>query len=196
MPARNLHFTQGQYYHIYNRSTDGTSLFRDDADYIGFLCRLKKNCHAMDVAVIVYCLLPGHFHLLTRQDGDCPLGRAVQFTCNGYAQRSNHRYQRTGTLFEGRFKARCVTTTEHLRHLCRYIHCNPVKDGFALLPELWPYSNYLEWLGRRNGVLVDQEFISDHFPQPGSYEQFLKQYPHNSARIPQNLRNYLAALEL
>lgn len=43
---------------------------------------------------------------------------------------------------------------------------------------------------------MDRGFISEHFPQPGSYELFLKEYLHNSARLPQKLREYLAALEL
>jgi putative transposase len=196
MPERNLQFAQGQFYHLYNRGADSTSIFRGDADYLDFLTRLKQHCRKLDAAVIAYALLPNHYHVFARQDGVQPLGLAIQHTCNGYAQRFNHRHGRTGTLFEGRFKARCVTTTEHLLHLCRYIHCNPVKDGFALLPELWPYSNYQEWLGQRTGALVDREFIAQHFPQPGSYEQFLKEYLHNSARIPQKLREYLAALEI
>jgi hypothetical protein len=64
----------------------------------------------------------------------------------------------------------------HLLHLCRYIHANPVKDGFVADPGDWPDSNYLEWIGKRSGTLVDKEFISQNFSSPEIYEEFVKDY--------------------
>jgi len=62
------------------------------------------------------------------------------------------------------------------RQLCRYIHANPVKDGLVEHLEEWPYSNYLEWIGLRQGTLVDRDFIADTFPDAIEYEEFVRDY--------------------
>jgi hypothetical protein len=73
-------------------------------------------------------------------------------------------FNRSGTLFEGRFKAIPVQNKRYLLHLCRYIHLNPFKHGIADDLSLWPWSNYHEWIGQRPGTLVDREFVAAHFP--------------------------------
>jgi hypothetical protein len=60
--------------------------------------------------------------------------------------------------------------------LCRYIHANPVKDGMVEHPEEWTYSNYPEWIGLREGMLVDHQFIIELFGDSVGYEEFVKDY--------------------
>ncbi|MFN8445063.1 MAG: transposase [Caldilineaceae bacterium] len=194
MPARDVQFVQGQYYHVFNRGINRQSIFRDDDDFIAFLTRIKKHCIRFKIVVIAYCLMPNHFHFLMRQDGEIPVRKAIELTGNGYVQHYNHRHKRTGTLFEGRFKALLVDDDEYIHHLCRYIHGNPVKDGFALRPELWSYSNYQEWCGTRNGTLVDRTFITDHFGTPSRYTEYLYDYLQNRAKLPTTLAAYLSSL--
>jgi putative transposase len=78
-----------------------------------------------------------------------------QFVFNSYTKAYNKAYQHSGTLFEGRFRAKPVQNSIHLLHLCHYIHGNPVKDGLVADPADWQYSNYLDWIGERNGSLLD-----------------------------------------
>lgn len=66
--------------------------------------------------------------------------------------------------------------SSHLLHLCRYIHGNPVKDGLVSDPADWPYSNYLEWIGERDGTLWDMDFVRENFPTPGLYRDFVMDY--------------------
>lgn len=63
-----------------------------------------------------------------------------------------------------------VDKEEYLIHLCRYIHLNPLKAGLVSRPEEWPYSNYLEWINKRDGTLKDEAFIKDHFTTIEEYE--------------------------
>lgn len=100
----------------------------------------------------------------------------AQSIFNGYSKAFNARYAHTGTLFEGPYAVIRVDTDTHLLHLCRYIHANPVKDGFAIAPERWPYSNYLDWIGQRKGTLLDRQFVGQHFPEPGRYATFVQDY--------------------
>jgi hypothetical protein len=76
-------------------------------------------------------------------------------------------------LFEDNYKVKPIVKSTHLLHLCRYIHGNPVKDGLVTDPANWPYSNYLEWIGERNGKLYDPEFIQVNFGSPEEYRSFV-----------------------
>ncbi|MFZ1756348.1 MAG: transposase [Caldilineaceae bacterium] len=194
MPARKLKFEPGNYYHIYNRGAGKRSIFYRHEDYMNFLQRFKENTAKTNASIIAYCLMPNHFHFLLRQNDEMSVGLAVQRICLGYAKHLNIKYEEQGALFAGRFQAILVSTDEYLRHLCRYIHANPVIAGIALTPDLWPYSNYLEWIGQRQGTLVDRKFVQKHFPTPEHYISFVKGYLTNSHALPEALQNYLAAL--
>ncbi|RLT40842.1 MAG: transposase [Chloroflexi bacterium] len=194
MPARKLTFESGNYYHIYNRGAGKRSIFHRPEDYLNFLHRFKKNVAKTGAIAIAYCLMPNHFHFLLRQSGEISVGLAVQWLCLGYAKHFNLKYDEQGALFAGRFQAILVSTDAYLLHLCRYIHANPVIADLALTPELWPYSNYLEWIGKRQGTLVDQEFVQQHFPTPERYISYVYAYLSNSRDLPEPLRDYLATL--
>ena len=144
--------------------------------------------------MIAYCLEPNHYHFLTRQDGNEPAGNLPQFVFNSYTKAYNKMYQHSGTLFEGRFHAKPVQTSSHLLHLCRYIHGNPVKDSLVTDPADWPYSNYLEWIGERNGTLVDREFITSQFDNAEEYKKFLFEYL-KTLQLPDDVKRFLDDLE-
>ena len=64
----------------------------------------------------------------------------------------------------------------HLLHLCRYIHANPVKDEIVTGLDYWPYSNYLEWVGKRSGTLVDRAFVIECFSTSQLYFEYVMDY--------------------
>ncbi len=146
----------GYYYHLYNRGAHKLNIFREEDNYLYVLKLIKKYLRELNLSLIVYCLLPNHYHFLVEQLGDHPAGLLPQRVFNSYSKAYNKRYDHSGTLFEGRYKAKHVNSDRYLRHLCRYIHANPVKDGLVERLEEWPWSNYLEWVGRRQGKLVDR----------------------------------------
>lgn len=191
MPQRQVKFAPGEYYHIYNRGSGRHPIFREATNYQLVLKRLKESTDELSVAVIAYCLMPNHYHFLLRQDGLHAAGLVPQRVFNSYTKAFNKRYNRTGTLFEGRFKAIHIDREGYLLHLCRYIHANPVKDGMVTRLEDWPYSNYHEWVGTRHGSLVDMEFVSANFPQPELYRQFVQDYLDGRAQLPKEIKPYL-----
>jgi putative transposase len=117
--------------------------------------------------------MPNHYHFLLRQETEEPLNKFIRVMFNAYVQALNLQQDRTGTLFEGRFRHKCVDTWEYLTILCRYIHLNPVKAKLVSRPEDWEYSNYREWVGLRNGELVDKVFVQDHFSIAEEYRKFV-----------------------
>lgn len=169
-------FVPGHYYHLYNRGAHRVSIFREDENYLFVLRRLKQYLQALNLSIIAYCLMPNHYHLLIRQDGEQRVGKLPQLIFNSYSKAYNKRYAHSGTLFEGPYGARHVHNENYLRHLCRYIHANPIKDGLVEHLEQWPYSNYHEWVGLRSGTLVDMDFIHAFYPNPQAYEQFVREY--------------------
>jgi putative transposase len=169
-------YLPGHFYHSYNRGAHRTSIFREEDNYLFVVGRLKHYCRDLDLTPIAYCLMPNHYHFLIRQDGEQPAGLLPQRVFNSYSKAYNKRYDHVGTLFESRYKAVHVEREPHLLHLCRYIHANPVKGGLVRYVEEWPYSNYLEWVGLREGTLVDRVFVTDNFGDTAEYEEFILDY--------------------
>jgi REP element-mobilizing transposase RayT len=190
MSASRPSFVAGEYYHLYNRGAHRASIFREPANYLFVIRLLKKYCAELLLTPIVYCLMPNHYHFVTRQDGDRSAGLLPQRIFNSYVKAYNKRYEHTGTMFEAHFKAIHITNTPHLLQLCRYVHANPVKDGLVGAPEDWPYSNYLEWIGERRGTLVDRNFIADNFSSIQEYKDFVQDYL-RTRQLPEEVVKYL-----
>jgi len=116
MARRTVQFVQGEYYHIYNRGCNRENIFRSDENYRFLLQILAEKVLEFDIAIIAYCLMPNHYHLLLRQQGERGVGKCVQEVFNRYTKAFNSMYERTGTLFEGPFKAIRVDNNEYLIH--------------------------------------------------------------------------------
>jgi len=114
MPRRAHVFEPGGYYHIFNRGASRGPVFFTPANYEYCLRLAKRHRGDCSAAVIAYCLMPNHYHFLLRQDSDTPLSRFMQLVFNSYVQSINIQEERTGTLFEGRFKHIRVESDSHL----------------------------------------------------------------------------------
>jgi putative transposase len=191
MPYRRIQFAQGQYYHIYNRGSGRQPIFRENDNYVFALRLVKKYTSTFNISAMAYCLMPNHYHFLLRQDGMESAGLVPQRVFNSYTKAFNKRYGSSGTLFEGRYQAIHVDKDVYLLHLCRYIHANPVKHGLVSRLEEWPYSNYHEWIGTRDGTLVDLAFVQEHFPAMQTYSQFVLDYLAGLDELPKGIEPYL-----
>jgi len=169
-------FIQDSYYHIYNRGAGKELIFREEANYYFVLDLIKRYSTEFKLAVIAYCLMPNHYHMLVCQQSEHRAGLLPQRVFNSYSKAYNKRYGRSGTLFEGPYKVVHVTGESHLRHLCRYIHANPVKDGLVHKLEEWPFSNYLDWIGERQGTLLDSDFNERLFYSTAEYQEFVQDF--------------------
>ena len=200
------------YYHIYNRGNNREVIFFEPDNYVYFLKKIRE--YLVPVSdIVVYCLMPTHYHIVGRvretqtsefsEDSEVlgttkpkhsPISTAMMRLSVSYTKAINKRFQRVGVLFQGQFQAKPILTSEYLLNLCRYIHGNPVKDGIVADITQWPYSNYLEWIGERDGKLVDKAFVQDNFDTPEEYRKFVLEYL-RSRQLPEDIQRYLNSLE-
>ena len=144
---RKFKFSEGEYYHVYNRGVDKRDIFLvgDDSRrfqkllYVanstkGVEMRIVKNLPLEKieigekiVAVGAYCLMPNHFHILMKEITQGGISSFMSKLSTGYSMYFNTVNKRSGALFQGAFKAEHVDNDEYLKYLYSYIHLNPVK---------------------------------------------------------------------
>ena len=195
MPRRDITFTQGGYYHIYNRGARRVSIFREARNYAYVTRLMQQVATQSQLTILAYCLLPNHYHWLVRQDGEEPAGTLPRRVFGSYSQAYNRAYHESGTLFQGPYSARLIDSDTYLLHVCRYIHANPVKHGITDRIDAWPFSNYCEWLGQGSGTLVDRQFIRAYFDTPQQYAAFVDEYLSKRARLANKTRRFDDDLE-
>lgn len=200
MPRRDIPFIPDQYYHFYNRGNNRQAVFFERDNYIYFLKGLKKYV-LPHVDILVYALMPTHYHVLGRVKSQTSevfktseVSNAMMRLGVSYTKAINKRFSRVGSLFQGQFHGKPIETYSHLLNLCIYIHANPVKDGLVFLPEEWEFSNYLEWMSLREGKLVNREFISENFGTPEEYKTLAMQYI-KTRNLPDEVIKYIQDLE-
>lgn len=186
MPRRELLFQQYHYYHLYNRSESGEPVFLESDNYLFFLKRLKKVLPP-DLTIVAYCLMPTHYHFCVRPTDEADIAKFISRLLNSYVKAFNKRYKRSGRMFADRFKPVHVDKDEYLLHLCRYIHLNPVKAGLVQKPHYWAFSNFLEFVDKRNGTLVDKEFRNEFWGDAQAYEAFVMDFQQEQPRGFENI---------
>ncbi len=171
MRLKSEEFVKGQYYHIYNHAVANDLLFYDEDDYLMCLRRLRRYYEKDAYSILAYCLMPNHYHFLLYQNTDIPFHNSLNKVWFSYSCYLNKKYDRKGTIFSGKQQHIGIKNEAYLRYLCAYIHLNPVKAKLVDTPEAWNWSNYREWIGLRDGILIDREHISCFFQNPSEYKE-------------------------
>ncbi len=145
----------GQPQHIILRGNNRTEIFCADADYLFYLEKLKQACNAHGCDIHAYVLMTNHVHLLVTPFEEHSLPKAMQMLGRYYVQYYNYCYQRTGTLWEGRYKATLIDSEAYLLTCMRYIELNPVRADMVAHPSEYPWSSYhYNALGQPNDLIT------------------------------------------
>ncbi len=209
---RKIVFAPGQFYHLYNRGVEKRDIFLEPRDYSRFMdymyfCNDTKSVDIrrikeLDkgpsfvgrenmVGILCYCLMPNHFHLLLSPMHEDGIVRFMRKLSTGYAMYFNEKYQRTGILFQGRYKATLIDNEGYLMHLTRYIHLNPLNLCFPEWKEKgvknwevsekflreYMWSSYNSYIYKKNMCdILNMKLIENHIDmQLGEkYEEFIK----------------------
>lgn len=138
----------GAFYHVTARGNERKDIFRDEKDRDRFLAYLETAVVRYKAVIHVYCLMNNHYHLLMSTPAG-NLSQIVRHINGAYTVYFNNRHHRFGHLFQGRYKAILVDADEYAGELSRYIHLNPVRAGLANLPEGYPWTSYLNYIGKK-----------------------------------------------
>lgn len=145
----------GQPQHVIQRGNNRETIFVVDEDYRFYLEKLGEGCQRHDCELHAYVLMTNHVHLLITPYAEEGLGKVLQWLGRYYVQYFNHRYKRSGTLWEGRYKATLLNSEQYLLICYRYIELNPVRAGMVNHPVDYPWSSYhANALGKPDEYLV------------------------------------------
>ncbi len=144
--------------HVIQRGNDRAPRFFAEADYLAYLHWLAEGCRSYGVGIHAYCLMTNHAHLLLTPAHVGALARVMQYLSRHYVNYVNRVHGRTGTLWEGRFKASLVDSEAYLLTLYRYIDQNPVRARMVSRPEDYRWSSARTHVtGARDDRLTDHE---------------------------------------
>ncbi|MEK7462839.1 MAG: transposase [Patescibacteria group bacterium] len=202
-------------YHLYNRGVEKKNIFLDNKDRFRFihdlfefndknpspnlayhltkkqpkevgLPKIKREPRIMLVDILAFCLMPNHFHILIKQKIENGTTEFMRKLGTGYTNYFNKKYQRVGSLFQGKYKFVHLKENSHFIHIPYYIHLNPLDlkfpewknreiknhKGAMKFLESYRWSSYLDYIGIKNFPSVTQrEFLNNFFEGPEEYKK-------------------------
>lgn len=212
--ARNVVIVPGEYYHLYNRGTEKRNIFSSQHDYDRFLSllylcngnipvhlqlqgRTLNEIGQIDrgeriIDICAFCLMPNHFHLLVREVAENGISRFMQKLITGYTMYFNKRHERSGALFQGKYKATHANNDAYLRYLISYLHLNPVKlidsdwkeegikdrEKAEEYIKLYRYSSYVDYLGqdRMEKMIINKDALPKYFETPTDFKKIVTEW--------------------
>lgn len=126
--------------------------------------------------IIAYMLMPNHFHLILEETHEGGIARFMQKVSNAYTKYFNRRNERSGSLFQGRYKYVWIESNEQLLHLSRYIHINPVTTDIVSVNKItdYPWSSLRVFLNSdKKTHIVDGSIIFEQFKYQQEYLDFI-----------------------
>jgi len=173
-------FVPGEPQHIIQRGNNRQVIFQDEADCARFLDLLRDASVEHELAIHSYVLMPNHLHLLVTPAKNTSISRVMQSVGRRYVRHFNLKAQRTGTLWEGRYKSTVIDSEQYFMVCSRYIELNPVRAGLVDAPQAYPWSSYRHHIG-----LAANAMITDHalywnlgntpFERQAAYRQMLEE---------------------
>jgi putative transposase len=128
--------------HIVHRGNNRTACFADQNDYLVYLSLMREAAKKSGCVVHAYCLMGNHVHVLLTPTAAHSCALFMHRVAQRYAHYFNRRLNRTGTLWEGRFRSCVVESGSYVVACNRYIELNPVRAGLVHHPASYPWSSY------------------------------------------------------
>jgi len=219
---RNIKISPDEYYHLFNRGVNRQVIFHDNHDRSRFLFLILclqspttfKNVsrssktfihdvqhsvlHTRDIVknrfveLISFCMAPNHFHLIVKEVEENGIATYMQRVLNAYTKYYNTKYEKSGHLFQGPYKAVHVTDDQQLLYLSAYIHRNPRElKEWRGKESHYTWSSYQDFVGtNRFDELLITDVIIGQFKNQKEYRDFLNT---STAKL---LENELAEITL
>ena len=220
---RLIRITPGEYYHIFNRAVNKQVIFHDTSDYFRFLFltlyfqspiifqqlgrKVKEfvQSRALDsveedeiikkrrVELVAFCIMPNHFHLIVKELDEGGIAAYMQRVLTSYSKYYNTKYQKSGHVFQGPYRAVHIADDRQLLHLSAYIHRNPREiSKWFKKEDQYIWTSYQAFIDEnRWGNLIMPDIVIGQFKDKAEYENFVKTSP---AKIKEEELEYLTEL--
>ena len=192
---RKISFAIGEYYHVYNRGVEKRTIFENIKDLERFFQSMKefntlesigsiferKHAKVKDrddakplVSFVAFCLNPNHYHFLITPLVDKGIEKFMQRLGTGYTMYFNEKHKRSGSLFQGTFKAAYVDSDEYLLRLSAYINLNNKIHKFGGLASKLTLSSWMEFVSTEKDVqqFCEKGVVLNQFRSKKEYEKF------------------------
>ncbi|MDH3977684.1 MAG: transposase [Gammaproteobacteria bacterium] len=171
----------GGFYHVILRGNSRQNIFLEQADWDIWQSLVRRVFIEYEHRLHAFCWMTNHVHMAI-QAGTDPLAKAMSFLSSQYARRFNLRHQRTGHLFERRYRAILVQEDEYLKELVRYIHLNPVRARMVEHACDYLWSSHPAYLSKQSYEWLTDEYVLSLFGQTRyqatrSYKAFMADVP-------------------
>ncbi len=137
----------GYPHHVVHRGHYRQVVFARPSDYDRYLATLLEFKQLFGIKLYAYCLMTNHVHLLLAPSTTAGIGLLMKRLAGRHTRRRNHRDDRIGTLWDGRYRSSLVQREDYLLACCRYIELNPVRAGIVYDPTEYPWSSCRYRLG-------------------------------------------------
>lgn len=190
-------FANGEFFHSYNRGVDKRIIFIDEYDVRRFFQSMVEF-NTLDpvgslyensfrqlggptpkseerlVNIVAYCLNPNHFHLILEQVTDGGISEFMKRLSGGYTGYFNNKYERMGSLFQGKFKVVHIDSNEYLLHVSAYVNLNDrVHQLGGRTPKLVEsMSSWREYTDKGIKGVCKKEIILGQFRNVDEYKEF------------------------
>jgi putative transposase len=159
MPQTRL-FVPGLSHHVVQRGTNRCTIFTDDEDCRVFMYLLEQAATLHNIAVHAFALMKTHFHLLVTAGEETGLSRMMRRVGCRYVLHFNARHDRSGALWQGRYRASLIETPDYWLSCMRYIEMNPVRAELVVSAADYRWSSY--GAHARAGSGREWEFLASH----------------------------------
>jgi putative transposase len=144
----------GHVHHVVQRGNNRQAIFAGVTDYQHMIRLLRESARQCEVAVHAYVLMENHFHLLATPQTPGGITRMMQAVGRQYVRHFNQTQQRSGTLWEGRFRSTLIQPDTHLLASMVYLDLNPVRAGLVATAGEYAWSSHGHYIGRRADPLI------------------------------------------
>ncbi|MCK9554341.1 transposase [bacterium] len=161
------------FYHITSRGNDRKNVFLSDYDFEKFLEYLLQAKDKYKFNLYAYCLMSNHYHLFI-EILQPNLSKIMQYLNTAYTVYYNKKHNKTGHLFQGRYKSLLVDEDNYFMELTRYIHLNPVRAKMVDLPQKYRWSSFKGFIKPKTDKYIDYPELNSYLGmKPTDYKDFV-----------------------
>lgn len=192
---RKTKIAEGEFYHIFNRGVDKRNIFSDQEDVDRFFQsmlefnvvdpigsiyeHLRKKGKGINIQnsklvdIVAFSFVENHYHFILNQISERGIEKFMQRLGNGYTKYFNNKNERSGVLFQGKYKAKHIDSDNYLLHLSAYVNLNQKVHQFGHpMSKLHLYSSWGEYSGENNIKICEKDIILDRFKNKKEYIDF------------------------